>query len=85
MLNILEGVIVTALTSSFLILLIAKTGIRNKVIEKAPRLISELFSCDFCLSFWTSLMASIVLFYPTGLYGIILCAICSTPICRILL
>ena len=44
----------TALASAFLILLISKMGIRDCIIEGAPKGISQLFACDFCLSFWVA-------------------------------
>lgn len=44
----------TALASAFLILLISKMGIRDCIIEDAPKGISRLFACDFCLSFWVA-------------------------------
>lgn len=70
---------------SFVVILIGKLGIRDRVIEKAPKLISELFGCDFCLSFWIStifaLAIAMLLQYPIA----VLAPIVSTPIARFLL
>ena len=74
-----------ALVTAFFILLIGKLGIRDKVIAKAPKLISQLFDCDFCLSFWTALILAIILAIFFSEYYIIFIPIISAPITRILI
>lgn len=49
--TLLSALIYIALAAAFVILLIGKLGIRDNIIAKAPKLISQLFDCDFCLSF----------------------------------
>lgn len=74
-----------ALIASFIILLIGKLGIRDRIIVKAPKLISQLFECDFCLSFWTSLILAVILAVISKEMSILLIPIASTPITRILI
>lgn len=46
---------------AFVIILAGKIGLRDRVITTAPKLISELVGCDFCLSFWLSLLIAVIL------------------------
>lgn len=79
------------LISAFIILLTAKVGITEWVQVHGSKLISELFSCQFCLSFWTGVLISCILLifitftggYLQPLYVFI--PICSTPITRMIL
>lgn len=77
--------IIIACVSAFIILFAGKTGIRDEIIARAPKLISQMFGCDFCLSFWTSLILAIILAIFFGEMSIILIPIVSTPITRILI
>lgn len=48
-------VFASALIASFAIHFIMKIGIRGMIIRQSKiKLISKLFECDFCLSFWTN-------------------------------
>ena len=73
-----------ACAAAFVILLLGKTGIRDRIVSAAPRLVSEMFGCDFCLGFWLSLIfaASAALFF--GEPTILLTPIISAPITRFL-
>lgn len=84
-LTIVLCITVIALVSAFIILLIGKLGVRDEVVTKAPKLISQLFECDFCLSFWVSLILAIILALIFREIYIILAPTMSTPITRILL
>ena len=74
-----------ALAAAFVILLIGKLGIRDSVIAKAPKLISQLFDCDFCLSFWVSAILAVILAIFFNEFSILFIPIISTPITRILI
>ena len=74
-----------SLTAAFIILLIGKLGVRDNIVEEAPPLISKLFDCDFCLSFWTSVILAIILAIIFNEPSILFIPIISTPITRILL
>ena len=83
--TMLSALIYIALAAAFAILLIGKLGMRDKIIARAPKLVSQLFDCDFCLSFWTSLILAIILAIFFNETSIILIPIISTPITRILI
>lgn len=83
--TMLSALIYIALAAAFAILLAERLGIRDKIVAEAPKLISQLFECDFCLSFWTSLILAIILAIFFNEMSIIFIPIISTPITRILL
>ena len=83
--SFLIDVISIALMASFAILFLGKSGIRDFVIERGTKLISELFSCDFCLSFWVSLILASILAILSNRPELLIVPIFSTPITRILL
>lgn len=63
----------------------SKIGWRDEIIARAPKLISKLFDCDFCLSFWLSLIYAIVLAIALDDINIVFTPTLSTPLTRILL
>ena len=65
--------VAVALVASFFLLLFKKIGID---------LISELAHCDFCLSWWLSLIVAIIAAAIIGDWWAIATAILATPICR---
>ena len=74
--------IAIALCAAFAILLMDKIGFREEVQVRAPRLISEMFSCDFCLSWWTCLVMASVIALLDGNLLITFAAVAATPITR---
>ena len=80
-------IIITALVSAFIVLLISKLGFRDYIITRGPSVVSKLFSCDFCLCFWLSVIVSVFLFLAQSPHDalFIIVPICSTPIARYLL
>ena len=83
--TMLLALIYIALAAAFVILLIGKLGVRDSIIARAPKLISKLFDCDFCLSFWTSVILAIILAIFFSEFNILFIPIISTPITRILI
>lgn len=81
----LTDIIITALLSAFIILLITKIGLRDFVIEQGPKLISKMFSCDFCLSFWVNVFIALIITASMGCLSFIIIPIFAAPITRILL
>lgn len=81
----LSALIYIALVAAFAILLIGKLGIRDSIIARAPKLISQLFDCDFCLSFWVSVILAVILAIFFREMNILFIPIISTPITRILI
>lgn len=82
---LLLALVCVALTAAFIILLTGKLGIRDSIIAKAPKLISKLFDCDFCLSFWVSFILAIILAIFFKEISVLFIPIISTPITRILI
>lgn len=85
MIEMISTTIILALYSCFAILLIGTTGIRDRIIISAPKVISKLFSCDFCLSWWICFLCSIACALVCRDTSYILCSIAATPITRIML
>lgn len=83
--TMLSALIYISSSAAFAILFAERLGIRDKIVAEAPKLISQLFECDFCLSFWTSLILAIILAIIFNEMSIIFIPIASTPITRILL
>ena len=83
--TLLSALIYIALAAAFILLLIGKLGIRDNIIAKSPKLISQLFDCDFCLSFWASLILAVILVIFFREMNILFIPIISTPITRILI
>ena len=83
--TMLSALICIALAAAFTTLLIGKLGIRDSIVAKAPKLISQLFDCDFCLSFWTSVILAIILAIFFREMNVLFIPIISTPITRILI
>lgn len=80
-------IILLALATAFVILFISKIGIRDRIIERAPKLISEMFGCDFCLSFWTAVAIAVIawIFSPNLTFIVILYPVFSAPLTRFIL
>lgn len=74
--------VLIAPAAAFAILFIGKTGIRDAVIQKAPKLVSQMFACDFCLSFWTCSALAAVITAVTGALFLVAVPIVAAPITR---
>lgn len=81
MINLLIAVVV-ALVASFFLLLFKKVGIVEWLQVHGGNLISELAHCDFCLSWWLSLIVAIIAAAIVGDWWVITTAVLATPICR---
>ena len=83
--SILYQIIIIALITAFVVLFIEKIGLRDVIIMYSPKLVSKLFSCDFCLCFWVSLTLTFIARFIVGWPFVLILPICSTPIARYLL
>jgi len=68
--------------ASFFVLFITKIGLRERIIATAPKLVSELFACDFCLSWWTGLFLSVVAAAVMSNWLVLAIAVMAAPITR---
>lgn len=83
--TLISATIIIALLSSWIILFMGKTGFREYIIIHSAKYISQLFSCDFCLSWWICLALSVWAVAITGNIDYIICAFIATPITRVLI
>lgn len=79
------AVLFVSLSAAFAILLLGKLGMRDCIVTKAPKLISQLFDCDFCLSFWVAVVISSFLAILFCEVSLLFIPVLSTPITRFLL
>ena len=78
-------VVCVALAAAFAIMLMRKWGVVEWVIVHGNDFFSQMFSCDFCLSFWT---CSVLMTVCACWYGeplLVLCGLFSCPLTRRLL
>lgn len=83
MLEYVSIVIIIALLACWVILFAGKLGVIEWVqVHTRYKLIAELFSCQFCLSWWVCVIISICFAIATGDIAMLLCPFCSTPLTR---
>ena len=80
-----ERVILIALISAFAIQLMKKTGIVEWMQVHGNKIIAELFSCDFCMSWWANVIICLFVWIITGAYLVMLVPFFATMITRFLL
>lgn len=78
-------VVIVALLSAFALTLLRKWGIIEWLQVHGNNLISKLANCDFCLSFWSGLIISLLFIVIVGDLELALIPFCSTMITRNLL
>lgn len=81
----LVKIICLSLFAAFVILLITKIGLREWVQTFAPKLLSKLFSCDFCLSFWICVLISFVFYIFVKDENILVLPFLASPLTRLMI
>lgn len=85
----IHKIILTALIVAFAILVLTKTGLRDKARDafdlKGIKFMAEMIDCDLCLSFWLSVCTCISTAVYSGDISYIYVPVFSTPITRFLL
>ena len=71
-----------AMLTTFTLLLLRKIGFVERMQVHGNWFVSQLFQCAFCLSFWLSLIVSIVLVFVTSELTYIFIPFFSTPLSR---
>lgn len=61
MISFLTVVVIVALSAAFIVLLAKKVGIIEWMQVHGDKVLSQMASCDFCLSFWAGTLLFIVL------------------------
>lgn len=86
LINLLVISAAVALAVAFVILFIGKSGMRDFLMERARyRFIYDLLDCDFCLSFWLSLIISVVLSFIFANEAMLIIPLFSTALARYIL
>lgn len=84
--NLVLASYVVAMVDAFVVLFLGRfeilsNSLRNWVILRAPRLVSEAFSCDFCLCWWIAVVVC-VLSAPFLGWWMLLVPVVATPVAR---
>ena len=79
-----ESIVLVALAAAFVVLLVKKWGIAEWMQVHGDKYMSQLFSCDLCMSFWSAMMICLFLacLYDNGMW--VLAPMVTTPVTRIL-
>lgn len=77
-------IILVALAAAFVVLLVKKWGWAEWMQVHGDKYLSQLFSCDLCMSFWAAMIISVAIacYYDSNIF--LLMPICTTPITRML-
>lgn len=81
----LERIIIIGLLSNFILHLISKWGIREIMQQRGFKLLSEMATCDFCISFWINTIICVFSFIITKDIVYLYIPFFATPITRILI
>jgi hypothetical protein len=73
-----------ACVTAFILLLAYKLGIIEYLQVHGDKVISQMAQCNFCMSFWLSVLQMIVIVAVTDESSLIAIPLVSTPIARIL-
>lgn len=80
--EILVMSVLVALMASFVVLLMKKWGVTEYMQVHGKGLLPELFSCDLCLSFWTSVVITAILSVSVREPWMLTIPVLSTPLAR---
>lgn len=78
-------VVCVALAAAFVVLFMDRAGLRERVVATAPKPISEMFGCDFCLSWWSCAALAVITAVICRDAAILAAPLFATPITRALL
>lgn len=82
--ELLEITVLTALMAAFAILLMKKWGITEWVQVHGDAVMSRLFACDLCLSFWVSVIITVIALCFVDDARVMMVPVLSTPVTRML-
>lgn len=84
----MNDIFVVALLAAFVILLLGKTGARERMRNWCDRngagKIADMLECDFCLSFWTCVAVFVIMWSFCGGHCFIV-PLCAAPVTRYLI
>lgn len=73
------------MVAGFIVTLLKKWGIVDRIQVRGNKFFSKMFSCDFCLSWWSGVIVSIAYSIITGEPVYLFIPFCSTMITRYIL
>lgn len=85
MIVILMYAVFIALIAAFFLLLLRKIGVVEYIQVHGNDFFAKMFSCDFCLSWWSGVVIAILTTAIIGDVSIMITPFISTPITRKLL
>lgn len=83
--SILILIVLVALSAAFIILLLKKLGFVEWMQVHGDKITSQLFGCDFCMSFWTAMLLCAVICAFNDDARMMIVPLFSTPLTRYLL
>lgn len=79
-------IIIVALGAAFIVLLMNKTGLREKMRDaldlKGVKFIPDMLDCDFCISFWSAVVICFVASIFTLDFTWLFIPVFSSPLTR---
>lgn len=79
----LSDIVLVALGSAFVLSLAVKWGVLEWAQVHAPtELVSKMLNCKFCVSFWTALAVSLIMWAVGGYWHIVFAPVFATVIIR---
>ena len=85
MITFIIYIILVALLAAFGVLLMKKIKLVETIQKHGNDFFSEMFRCDFCLSWWACFLICLIMSICFNDYRYITIAFFSTPLTRILL
>lgn len=82
MIVILMYAVFIALIAAFFLLLLRKIGVVEYIQVHGNNFFAQMFSCDFCLSWWSGVVIAILATAISGDLSILITPFISTPITR---
>ena len=79
---ILTLMIVVALLAAFVVLLVKKWGWAEYMQVHGDKYLSQLFSCDLCMSFWACFLITLAIVIVIDEKSLMLIPFLATPITR---
>lgn len=80
----LKLIVFVALLAAFIVLLIKKWGLAEWMQVHGDKFMSQLFSCDLCMSFWAAMLLSAFLAGYTDDVLMFVIPFFTTPVTRML-
>lgn len=81
----IENIVLIALAATFVIILTEKWGGVEWLQVHGNKLVAQMASCDFCLSWWVCVILTAAFVAFTGDYTMAVAPFFSTPITRVFL